>query len=155
TTVLDIPNYKWNQVVATTVPIWNDLDLQVPFVFNGVDNLVIDLTVLGASGVTGGMYRDSTNQRVYTYPYTGQTTATTNDMAALKMRLVTGDATAWTFGAGCAGSNSHTPTLTLTGSSKLGNTLTVQETGALATTPAALHLGTTTAGPVFPFDLTP
>jgi hypothetical protein len=150
-TVLDIPSYKWIQVPDT----WNDVDLQLPFFYNGVDNLVVEFTVLGASGTSGVMHRDGTNQRVYTYPYTGQATATINDSAAFKMRLITGDASVWTFGAGCVGSNSQTPALSFSGAGKLGTTLTVQLAGAFAPTATALHLGTTSSAPVFPFDLTP
>lgn len=148
-TVLDIPNYTWQ----ATANVWNDLDVQVPFVYNGTDNLVIEVLALGRTGTIGSTHRDATNQRVYLGNYTGQLTGTNGGNTAFKMRLITGDATTWVFGKGCQGSNAMTPALTLSGSSKLGMALGVSQSNALASSPTLLHVGTTSALPVFPFDL--
>lgn len=147
-TVLDIPNYTW-QAAAN---VWNDLDLQLPFVYNGTDSLVIDVLALGRNGTIGATYRDSTNQRVYQGSYTGQTTGSSS-MSAFKLRLITGDATTWVFGQGCQGSNAQTPKLTLSGSSQLGMGLGVSQANALPSAPTVLHVGNSSALPLFPFDL--
>lgn len=149
TTVMDVTKWKWN----LTAGVWNDVDLQVPFFYNGTDNLVVEFQVYGGTGTSGNMYRDATNQRVYLGGYTGQTTGTNGGLTAFKMRVITGDASSGTFGSGCVGSTALTPALTFSGTSQLGNTLGVNLANALATTPVALHLGTSSAGPLYPIDL--
>lgn len=151
TTVLSASNFKWSMVANT----WSDLDLQVPFFYSGTGSVVVELLVVGSSGASGSMHRDATNQRVYLANYTGQATGTDGGLTAFKMRVITGDASAWTFGAGCAGSNTLVPTLSFSGDSKLSSTLTVQQTAALPLAVTALVIGSTTAGPNFPVDLTP
>ena len=148
-TVLDAPNYTWQ----ATANVWNDHDMQVPFVYNGTDNLVVEVLAIGRTGSVGSTHRDATNQRVYLGNYTGQATGTNGGNTAFKMRLITGDATTWVFGKGCQGSNAMTPALTLSGSSQLGMSLGVSQSNALPSAPTLLHVGTTSALPLFPFDL--
>ena len=146
-TTMDAPDFVW----PVTANVWNEVDLQTPFVYNGVDNVVVEFLVTGR--VTGSaMRRDATNQRVYLGSYTGQATGTDGGNTAFKMRLITGDASLATFGRGCAGSNSQTPTLSYTGTSQLGQTLTVNLANALPTTPCFASFGNFSAPP-FPIDL--
>lgn len=147
-TVMDIPNYTWN----LTANVWNDVDLQVPFAFNGVDNVVVEFLVTGSTGANGNMRRDGTHQRVYLGNYTGQLTGTNGGLSAFKMRLITGDASLQVFGAGCVGSNSAQPSLSFNGTGQLATPLGVELNGALANTPVVLHFGSSSAFP-FPIDL--
>lgn len=147
-TVMDIPSYTWN----LTANVWNDVDLQVPFPYNGVDNVVVEFLVTGSSGAGGTMHRDATHQRVYLGSYAGQLTGTNGGLTAFKMRLITGDGSLQVFGAGCVGSNSLQPALSFAGTGQLGTALGVQLDGVLPTVPAVLHFGSSTASP-FPLDL--
>ncbi len=136
TTTMDQPNWVW----PVTGNVWNQVDMQTPFFFNGVDNVVVEFTVLGrTSGVA--MRRDATNQRVYQGSYVGQTTGTNGGLTAFKMRWITGDAGLSVYGRGCPGSNSLTPTLTLSGSSQLGSFYNNDLSNALPNTVTALVLG--------------
>ncbi len=108
-TTMDVPHFVW-PVTANT---WMDIDLQTPFLYNGVDNVVVEFLV--TARVTGSaMRRDATNQRVYLGSYTGQPIGTDGGLTAFKMRVITGDASTATFGRGCAGSNLLTPTVSFT-----------------------------------------
>jgi len=148
-TTLDAAPFNW-QVTAGT---WNEVDLQTPFVYNGVDNVVVEFLVTGRV-LGSAMYRDATNQRVYLGGYTGQLTGTDGGLTAFKMRVITGDASRQTFGLGCLGSNSLRPLLTFSGTSQFGQTLTHQLTNAQPTSLCFLALGFTSAAP-YPIDLTP
>ncbi len=147
-TVMDIPSYTWQM----TAHQWNDVDLQVPFAYNGVDNLVVEFLVTGSTGAGGNMHRDATHQRVYAGSYTGQLTGTNGGLTAFKMRLIAGDASLQVFGAGCTGSNTLRPSLSFNGTAQRGTTLAVHLADALPSTPLALHVGTSSAFP-FPLDL--
>ena len=147
TTLLDVSNFAW----PVTASAWNEIDMQTPFFFNGVDNVVVEFLVTGrTSGVS--MRRDATNQRIYQGSYTGQTTGTDGGLTAFKMRLITGDASTSRFGRGCVGSNALTPDLTFAGTGQLGTTLTQQVSNGIASMPAFLSLGFFTGFP-FPLDL--
>jgi hypothetical protein len=147
-TTMDVPAFVW----PVTINTWMDVDLQTPFVYNGVDNLVVEFLV--TARVTGAsMRRDATNQRVYLGNYTGQLTGTDGGLTAFKMRVITGDASTGTFGRGCVGSNALTPTVNFTGTAQLGQTLNHNLANAL---PNALCVGVFgfTSAPPFPIDLT-
>ena len=146
-TTMDVPNFVW----PVTANVWNDVDLQTPFVYNGVDNLVVEFLVTGR--IAGAaMRRDATNQRVYLGSYTGQLVGTNGGLTAFKMRVITGDPTLATFGRGCVGSNTLTPALSLVGSSQIGQTFTANLSNALPNTPCFAVLGFSSAAP-FPIDL--
>lgn len=135
-TTMDKANWVW-PVVGN---VWNEVDMEVPFLFNGVDNVVVEFTVLGrTSGVA--MRRDSTNQRVYLGSYTGQTTGTNGGLTAFKMQLLAGDAGLSRFGRGCAGTGGLMPALALSGSSQLGQTFGHDLTQAAPLSVAALLVG--------------
>lgn len=147
-TTMDAPNFVW----PVTANAWMDVDLQTPFLYNGVDNLVVEFLV--TARVTGAaMRRDATNQRVYLGSYTGQLVGTDGGNTAFKMRVITGDATVATFGRGCPGSNALIPTLSFSGTSQLGQTLNHNLANALAFTPCLAAFGFSSAPP-FPIDLT-
>ncbi len=132
-TTMDHPDWVW----PVTANVWNQVDLQTPFFYNGVDHVVVEFTVLGRiAGVN--MRRDATNQRVYLGSYTNQTHGTDGGLTAFKMRLLTGDAGLARFGRGCQGSNQQMPTLQLAGSSRLGQVFHHDLTNAVPGTPAVL-----------------
>lgn len=147
-TTMDVANWAW----PLTANTWNDVDLQVPFVFNGVDNVVVEFLVQGSAGINGGMHRDSTNQRVYQGSYTGQLTGTNGGLSAFKMRFNLGDASSAAFGLGCPASNQLVPALTFGGSSQLGQTLDTNLGNALPSSVALLLIGLYMGQP-FPVDL--
>ena len=148
-TTMDVPAFVW----PVTLNTWNDIDLQTPFLYNGVDNLVVEFLV--TARVTGmAMRRDTTNQRVYLGSYSGQLTGTDGGLTAFKMRVITGDATTATFGRGCVGSNALTPTVSFSGSSQIGQTLNHLLANTLPNAFCFLVLGFSSAFP-YPIDLTP
>jgi hypothetical protein len=147
TTLLDVNNFVW----PVTASVWNEVDMQTPFFFNGVDNVVVEFLVTGrTSGVS--MRRDATNQRIYQGSYTGQATGTDGGLTAFKMRLITGDASTSRFGRGCVGSNTLTPDLSYSGTGQIGTTLTHNVSNGTANAPGFLSLGFYTGFP-FPLDL--
>src|SRR5204862_4902878 len=65
-TVLDSTNYTWN-VPANT---WYEVGLQTLFVYNGVDDVVIQITSTNGTAPINGMRRE-TRQRLYWIGTTG------------------------------------------------------------------------------------
>jgi len=131
-TVLSATNY----VFHTTKDQWRHVGLQRPFLyFPAVGHLVLQVTVTGAHG-SGSSFHTGSLPRLYaigTNWSNGQppATGTLGSTSALKMEI---GFDAWgldTFGVGCAGSNNKTPSLTLTGSSSLGQRFKVALTDAL------------------------
>lgn len=151
TTTMDVVDWHWHLTANT----WNVVDMQQAFLYNGVDNVVVEFIVIGSSGVSGQARRDSSRQRVYRTGYTNQPDGTDGGLTAFKMRLIVGDANIATYGIGCVGSNTLSPTLDLAGTGQLGTSLDVRLGSALPNTPVVLHFGLSTAGPIFPLDLGP
>jgi hypothetical protein len=155
-TVLDTTGYFWTNVMNT----WNRIGLQRSFDYNGTDNVVIDieLTGVGLPGGTNGMHRGAL-QRVFATSWTGTPPLTgSTDMAATKVEVCMDAPDLWTYGKGCVGSNSQTPTLTYAGSAQLANVFSVMLSGALPTVPAILATGFNNSvfGPVqLPWDMAP
>jgi hypothetical protein len=149
-TVLDSVQYRWHQ----TANVWNDIGLQLPYPYNGVDNLVVEFLVVGSAGAGGGLHREGTNQRVYLGGYTGQLVGTNGGNSAFKMRLLTGDASTMTFGAGCSGSNG-VPVFSFGGTGQIGTVLGCNGANAPSLAPALLLMGSNTRLPVYPLDLSP
>jgi hypothetical protein len=148
-TVLNSVRYVWN----VTADVWNDIGLQVPFPYNGKDNLVVEVLVTGRGGVSSATHRDNTNQRVYLGSYTGQLTGTDGGNTAFKMRILMGDASTQSFGAGCAGSKG-VPAFSFVGTAQLGKTLGLDCVNLPAPSVALLLMGFDSRLPVFPVDLT-
>ncbi len=147
-TVLDTTNHQWRMVANT----WNSVGLQDPFFYNGTDDLVVEITVLGSSGVSGAMHREATNQRVYLGSYTGQLTGTNGGNTAFKMKLHLGDANTQLFGASCAGSAS-TAAFSFTGTAQLGTNLDFVCSSGPPSMPVYFLIGFDNHLPFFPFDL--
>ncbi|MEE2888696.1 MAG: hypothetical protein VX951_14800 [Planctomycetota bacterium] len=125
-TVLKAKNYVWHN----TANEWNRIGLDTSYLYLSTNgNLVIEVTVIGAgfSNPGAGFHRD-TLQRLYAFGWVGPPPATgTVGNAALKIEIAFGMADLSTFGASCG------PDLSLSGSSKLGDTFDVNLSGATAT----------------------
>ncbi|MBI5850270.1 MAG: hypothetical protein HZB39_04415 [Planctomycetes bacterium] len=147
-TVLDTVNHSWRMVANT----WNSVGLQDPFFYNGSDDLVVEITVYGSSGVSGAMHREATNQRVYLGSYSGQPTGTNGGNTAFKMKLHFGDANTQLFGASCPGSVS-TASFSFNGTAQLGTQLDLVVTNGPPSMPAYVLLGFDAHMPLFPMDL--
>jgi hypothetical protein len=157
-TVLNATNFTWRQFGNT----WTDIGLQSFFVFNGVDNLVIDVTLFNSRGNQGtppitvsGMNRE-TRQRVYAFGWSGTPPVPplsgNTDMAALKMEITMLMARTSLHGRGCPQSNGVRPDHTYTGTPQLGQPMSFDLGGALPNSVAVLAVGTYTGIP-FPMDL--
>lgn len=146
-TVLSASNYIWN----VQGDQWNEIGLQDLFVFNGVDDIVIQVETVNAIG-TGGFHRD-TRQRLYWFASSGTPPATgTLGNAALKFEVSMLTAKLSSYGAGCPGSNG-TPLHTLTGSAQLGNTINLTIDNGAVSLIAFLVFGVDNSSPAYPFDL--
>ncbi|HEX5053403.1 MAG TPA: hypothetical protein VFZ65_16620 [Planctomycetota bacterium] len=146
--VLSAANYTWN-VTANT---WNEVGLQIPFVFNGVDDVIIDITTTEGTAPSG--MRRGTNQRIYATSASGPTGPTgTSSASATKFEISMLTARVSSYGDGCPGSNG-TPLLGFSGSAQVGNTVAFNLSNGVQNGLALLLAGTTNAFP-FPFELTP
>ncbi|MCB9870598.1 MAG: matrixin family metalloprotease [Planctomycetes bacterium] len=155
-TVLNRRSYAWHNTADT----WNQLGLQSDYVWNTAygDTIVVEITVTGARldpTNAGSGFHATDRQRVYAYGWTGSAPATgaTDTAAALKMAILVEAADLHTFGRGCPGSNSLTPTLSMSGTGQLGTAYAVNLSGALPNARTALVLGIDTWDP--PIDLRP
>ncbi len=150
-TVLDVQNFEWPNVANT----WNKLPLQQPFLFvPPLGDLVVEITAIGVGMPTGttGMHRD-TRQRVYAVGWTGVPPLSgTSGLAAAKMEVCIGTAGTAVFGSGCLGTNNLAPSLSYSGSSRIGQILNVDLASAKPTTPYFTLLGTTIGSP-YPLPL--
>lgn len=147
-TVLSATNYDWH----ITANAWNEIGLQTYFVYNGVDDLVVEITVTNAitTGVTG--FHRGTRERLYWYATTGPAAPSgTLGNAAGKWEVSQLTARLSTYGVGCAGTNG-TPSHSLTGSSQIGNTVGLDVANGLPNGFAFAVLGFYNGAP-FPLDL--
>ena len=138
-TVLDTTNYVW----ANTANVWNRIGLQTPFVYDGVNSVVVDLEVTGAGmpGGTNGMHR-GTLTRLYATSWVGSPPATgTLGAAAAKIELCLDVADLALFGTGCTGSNNLVPSLTLSGTGQLNSVVNIDLANALPSTAAVALIG--------------
>lgn len=146
TTVLAASNYTWN----VTQDTWNEIGLQLPFVFNGVDDVIMQITTVGGTAV-GGFHRD-TRQRVYWIAAAGSPPATgSTDNAAGKVEISMLMARTSSHGDGCVGSNG-TPRHTFTGTAQPNGTITFDLANGVPSGIGLLIAGTTNSG-ALPFDL--
>jgi len=157
-TVLSAKNYVWH----TKQDQWVHIGLQKPFLYiPQLGDLVVEITVTGATGTAGAFHRGgSANlanvQRMYATGgswVNNQPPATGSFSASAGLKMAVGfDAWALdTYGVGCPGSNSQTPALTLTGSSAIGQSVTLGLTGAPASAGMFLVIGLT--APPTPVDM--
>jgi hypothetical protein len=144
--VLDATNYVW----SITANQWNEVGIQVPFLYDGVSDVVMEVLTEGNTNTGSiGMHRDVRPRAYATGWPTGSPPATgTVATGALKWRLSRCLGTLGYFGEGCGGL-SHT----YTGVPQLGaTTLDANLAGCAPTSPAFLIIGTTASAP-FPIDL--
>jgi len=146
-TVLFATNYTWNVTAGT----WNEVGLQVPFVYNGTHDLVIQITTVNGTAPVIGM-RMGNHQRLWWIAPSGTPApAGTFDNAALKIEVSMSTAHTSSHGDGCPGSNG-TPQLSFTGSSRVGQTLSIGLANGVPFGVSMLIIGGTNAFP-FPLDL--
>jgi len=136
-TVINRANFSW----VVTGNTWNRIPMgPKPFLYNGKDNLVIDIMALGSNNPSAGGFHRETEPRYYT---TGSSTTYSGAMT--------------TYGKGCPGSNKTTPTFAHYSFPMLGvGDFQLGLTGGLANAPAGLTLGSsrTRFGPLpLPLDL--
>ncbi len=145
-TVLNSTNYTWN----VTADVWNEIGLQTFFVYNGVDDVVVQIS--STNGLAPGGMRRGTRQRIYWTGATGPAAAVgLSTASATKIEASMLTAHTSSHGDGCVGSNG-TPRLSFTGSAQINNTLSFDLTNGVQNGIALFFAGTTNAGP-FPLEL--
>jgi len=157
-TVLKATNYEWHN----TANQWNRIGLQNSFPYvSALGNLCIEITVTGAGLITTSTvfpgYHTSSLERRYAIGWTTAAGPPANaansspSLAGQKVEVLFGMNSLHTFGSGCMGSNNQTPTLSLTGSAQLGQSVGIGLTGALSNAAFYLNVATTTNQP--PVDM--
>ena len=145
-TVLSASSYTWN----VTAGAWNEIGLQTSFVYNGVDDIVVQITTSGATA-PAGFHRD-TRQRLYWVGASGPPAASgwlDNAAGKIEVSMLTGKTSS--HGVGCLGSNG-VPALTFSGSAVAGNTLSFDLTNGVPSGIAVFCAGFDNARP-FPLEL--
>ena len=142
-TVLSATDYTWN----LTSSVWSEVGLQTFFVFNGMDDVVIDITCVGSTAPAG--MRRGTIQRLYSTSLGALSGTLSNSATKFEVSMMM--ARSSSHGVGCGGSNG-TPAHTLTGSAQPSTTLTLDVSNGVPSGLAVLIAGTTNAAP-FPVDL--
>lgn len=146
-TVLSAPDYVWH----TTGNSWMEIGLQNYFVYDGVSDLVVQVTSYDGTAPNG--YHRDVRQRVYATSWTGSPPATgTSGNAAAKIGISMLTASASTYGEGCRGSNSLAPQHAITGIPQPGQGVAFQLQGALPLSLSFFVLGFTSSFP-YPLDL--
>jgi hypothetical protein len=116
-TVLSGTDYKWHLTADT----WSEVGLQNFFVFNGVDDVIIQITT--TNGISPSGMRRGTNQRLFWFGNSGTPAANGNlSNTATKFEVSMLTARASTYGAGCVGVNG-TPELSFSGSPQVNSVL--------------------------------
>lgn len=148
-TVLSATDYTWN-ITANT---WNEIGLQNYFVYNGTDDLVIQITnTNGLTTGTTGFHRDA-RQRLYWFATTGPAAPTgTLGTAAGIVEVGMLMARVSSYGKGCAGS-AGTPTHNTAGTPQLTQTISFGLTSGVPSSFAVLVLGFYNGSPPFPMEL--
>lgn len=108
-TVFSATNFDWN----ITQSAWNDIGLQNVFVFNGVDDVVMQIATVNAITTgTQGFHRD-VRQRLYSTTSSTSATGTLGN-AAMKFEVSMMMGKLSTYGRGCPGTNG-VPSVALSG----------------------------------------
>ena len=137
-TVLSATDYTWR----TLADSWNEIGLQNYFVFNGVDDLLVEIDAVGsqwaATGTpTSSSFRRDVRPRLYS-SYTGTAPSTgTLSNAAIKVEVSSLMARASTYGRSCRSGMYHS----FTGSAQLGQSLGFELRGAPANSLTVLLTG--------------
>lgn len=145
-TMLSVTDYTWN-VTSNT---WNEVGLQTLFPYNGVDDLIIEITTTGGNA-PGGMRR-GTNQRIYSCSSTGPAAPTgvsSSSGTKFEVSMFTGRTSS--HGVGCPGANG-TPVHTLAGTAQVGTTLSYDLANGVPSGIALLIASYVNTTP-FPIDL--
>jgi len=144
--VLSVTDYTWHVQGDS----WNEIGLQGLFPYNGVDDIVIDITTTNGTAASG--MRRGTNQRIYATSSSGPTGATgvsSNSATKFEVSMLMGRTSA--HGVGCAGTNG-TPLHTLNGTAQVGATTTFDVTNGVPSSTSLLFAGYMSTAP-FPLDL--
>ena len=145
-TVLSVTDYTWN----VTGDTWNEVGLQRFFPFNGVDDVVIEVTTTGATS-PGGMRRGS-NQRIFRCSPSGPVGPTgTSSNSATKIEVSMLTARTSSHGVGCPGTNG-TPIHTLAGTAQVGTTVSLDVANGVSSSLGLMFAGTISTTP-FPLEL--
>ena len=146
-TVLLSSNYTWN----VTAGVWNEVGLQIPFVYNGADDLIVQITTVNGTAPVQGMHTGN-HTRLWWIAASGTPAPTgTFDNAAQKIEVSMLTAHTSSYGDGCPGS-AGTPRLSFTGSSQVGNTLSIDLASAVPFGVSLLVIGGINSFP-FPLEL--
>ncbi len=144
--VLSANNYAWN----VTGNAWNEIGLQTPFVYNGVDDLLIQITTTNA--ISPSAFRRDTRNRLFACGANGPLAAAGSLTAtASKIEVSMLMARTSSHGVGCAGGNG-VPALGFTGSPQQGGAITFQASNGLQGGIGVLAFGGGNGAP-YPFDL--
>ena len=148
-TVLNVANHTWHQ----TTNAWNEIGLQNTFAWNGVDDVVLQITIVNGVAPLAGFHRDA-RQRVYWNGATGTPPATgTLATGAGKVEVSMLMARTSSHGDGCVGSNG-VPTMSFTGAPQQGTTFDLTLANGVPNGIGLMIAGTTNGFP-FPIDLGP
>ncbi|MCA8958536.1 MAG: hypothetical protein KDC87_20835, partial [Planctomycetes bacterium] len=133
-------NYEW----PLTANTWDPIGQEINYTYNpALGNLVVEVIAQG-SDINASGFHTGARQRLYAYNWTTiPSTGTIGSSAALKMKLFVTEGGVATFGQGCVGSNSLTPTLTMAGTGAIGTSYTVSLSNALANAGAFLSVNVT------------
>lgn len=149
-TVLSATDYTWR----TQADSWNEIGLQNYFVFNGTDDLLVEIEAIGSqwqaipSTLTSSAFRRDARPRLYS-SYTGTAPATgTLSNAAIKIEVSSLMARLSTHGRSCLTGMYHS----FAGSAQLGQSLGFELRGAPANTLTVLLTGLNNPL-VFPMEL--
>lgn len=155
-TVLSATNYDWNVGPNS----WSDIGLQDAFAYDGVRNIVLQITVTGSEwaqvgGLGSAGLRAGARQRLFAnnWPTVPPATGTLSSSLALKVELDMGMAKVSSHGRGCQGSNLLLPEIGIQGVPQLGQTVAFTVTNAIPLQFAAAVWGFDNHSP-FPLDLT-
>jgi hypothetical protein len=155
-TVLNATNFTWRQTANT----WTNVGLQNYFVYNGIDNVVIEITSINGRGnvstpvISSAGMRTGSRQRVYATSWTGTPPATgSTDSAAVKLEFSMLMARTSLHGRGCPQSNGVRPNHVYTGTPQVGQGMSFDLQAALPNSVVLLATGGFTGFP-FPIDLT-
>jgi hypothetical protein len=146
-TVLSATSYTWN-VVAD---VWCEIGLQHAFAYNGVDDLVVQITVSNGSTPSSGFHR-GTRERIWWLGSAAPPPATgTSDLGAAKIEVSMRMARTSSHGDACTGTAGPTRH-DLVGSAQPGGALSFALANGAPNNIAALVVGTTISAP-FPVAL--
>lgn len=137
-TVIDQANWRW----STPAGQWTLLGLSTTFPFDpALGDLVVFITVSGGASTGSGAPGFRSDPTIPSVLATGWQLPPSRGVVgtgAPKIRICWDVPDLQTFGGGCVGSNGRVPQLDLTGSARLGGTVSLGLRDASTTCPAAL-----------------